>query len=78
MPIYEYLCSSCQKSFEHLARTLSDKPAACPLCGSTRKLTKQLSTFAPNTAPTIPVSCGGCPGASGGCPSARAGGCGGH
>ncbi len=45
MPLYDYRCETCGKSFEFLARTLSSKPEACPSCGGTR-LTKALSAFA--------------------------------
>ena len=57
MPIYEYACSACGKSFEYLARTLSDKPAKCPACGA-KKLSKQLSSFAKPAAVT--TGCGSC------------------
>lgn len=75
MPIYEYTCQVCQKTFEHLARTLTDSPKACPACGSRKKLAKQLSTFAP-AKPTqaVPAGCRGCAGASA-CPSLSQGGC---
>ena len=76
MPIYEYTCADCNTAFEHLARTLSDKPTKCPSCGRTGKLVKQLSTFAPASAtPALPSGCHGCAGASH-CPSAVRGGCG--
>ena len=75
MPIYEYTCADCGATFEHLARTLSDKPVKCPACGTRGKLSKQLSTFAPaRPAPSLPSGCHGCAGASH-CPSAAAGGC---
>ena len=47
MPVYEYTCKSCESSFEHLHRTLSDavKPPACPECGSP-KTARRLSVFA--------------------------------
>ncbi|MBL7077556.1 MAG: zinc ribbon domain-containing protein [Kiritimatiellae bacterium] len=44
MPIYEYKCSKCGHSFDHLARTLSDVARKCPECGA-RNPVKQLSTF---------------------------------
>jgi len=74
MPIYEYTCGDCDSAFEHLARTLSDKPAKCPACGGTKKLIKQLSTFAPATAAPAPRGCHACASAPH-CPSAAAGGC---
>ena len=45
MPLYTYTCTRCGHTFEHLARTLSDKPSKCPACGAP-KPTKNLSTFA--------------------------------
>ncbi len=73
MPIYEYECRACGKSFEHLARTLTEKAPACPSCGA-KKPAKQLSTFsAAVAAPSAPhCSLGACPSgsccANGGCP----------
>lgn len=72
MPIYEYTCDACGKAFEHLARTLSDKPDACPACGR-KRLNKQFSTFAPAAA--TPKGCGDCASAPA-CPASRLGGCG--
>ncbi|MEI6646383.1 MAG: zinc ribbon domain-containing protein [bacterium] len=75
MPIYEYTCHACQKTFEHLARTLSDKPKECPACGNKKKLVKQFSSFAaPQARPLVPSGCHGCAGASC-CPSLSQGGC---
>jgi len=73
MPIYEYACAACGHAFEHLARTLADKPVKCPACGA-KKLSKQFSTFAPAAA--APKGCVSCEHAPA-CPSARLGGCGG-
>ncbi len=72
MPIYEFVCEGCGHAFEHLARTLSDHPKACPACGSGR-LRKQFSTFAPTAA--LPKGCGTCANVPA-CPAARSGGCG--
>jgi len=73
MPIYEYSCSVCDHAFEYLARSFSDTPEKCPVCGA-KKLGKRFSTFAPAVA--APKQCGGCANAPT-CPSARTGGCGG-
>ncbi len=47
MPIYEYVCQSCQASFELLVRG-SEEPT-CPQCHSTQ-LEKQFSVPAAHTA----------------------------
>lgn len=44
MPLYEYTCADCGKTFELLVKSASDTPA-CPHCGGV-KLSKQFSTFA--------------------------------
>jgi len=64
MPLYEFHCSKCENDFELLVPTSQwEGNAACPRCGS-KKLTKQLSVFAPaGPAASGPVPCdfGGCP-----------------
>lgn len=72
MPIYEYTCTACGHAFEHLARTLTDKPEKCPVCGA-KKIAKQISTFA--AAQARPKGCGGCA-SEPACPASRGGGCG--
>ncbi len=76
MPIYEYLCSDCNHSFEALVRNSKETPAACPECKSSR-LKRKISTF----APSVPAGHGGgcaheavCPSASPSC--GCGGGCG--
>jgi putative FmdB family regulatory protein len=34
MPIYSYLCQSCQGTFDELVRKPDDEPAKCPYCES--------------------------------------------
>jgi putative FmdB family regulatory protein len=47
MPLYEFICSDCEKDFEALVPSANWRgAAACPHCGS-KKLTKKLSVFAP-------------------------------
>jgi putative FmdB family regulatory protein len=68
MPIYEYDCQSCKKTFEKLVKSMSskDKPA-CPDCGS-KQTSRKLSAFAAvassaGTAPSAgPKMCGRCGG----------------
>jgi putative FmdB family regulatory protein len=44
MPIYEYRCANCDRSFEAFVRP-SDDSAQCPHCNGS-KLTREMSTFA--------------------------------
>jgi putative FmdB family regulatory protein len=44
MPIYEYRCSNCDRSFEAFVRS-GDDGAQCPHCHGS-KLTREMSTFA--------------------------------
>ena len=44
MPIYEFVCMSCESHFEELLR-LDDGDPECPECGSP-KTRRQLSVFA--------------------------------
>lgn len=34
MPIYEYECQACQKTFEHLVFKDKNQEISCPCCGS--------------------------------------------
>ena len=43
MPMYEYVCMTCEEHFEELVR--GDEDVFCPRCGAA-KVAKQLSTFA--------------------------------
>jgi putative FmdB family regulatory protein len=71
MPIYEYTCKSCQKTFDHLAKSMADNEAKvrCPECGSPQTR-RALSVFAvaseqgrPSSAmPSGPGMCGRCGG----------------
>ncbi|MFC1498532.1 zinc ribbon domain-containing protein [Verrucomicrobiota bacterium] len=76
MPIYEYQCGKCKKSFEHLARSMSDPAPKCPKCGA-GEVEKQLSSFSalsgnshdsslPPCSSEGTCPSGGC--AGGGCP----------
>ena len=66
MPIYEFVCMSCEEHFEELVR--GDAQVACPECGAT-KVAKQLSTFAMTgtAGQTGAFGGGGCCGGSCGC-----------
>ena len=65
MPLYEYTCQSCGKSFETIVKH-NEKPD-CEFCGS-KKVERQLSSFAAHVGGTEIPSCaeGGCPGFAGG------------
>lgn len=65
MPIYDYTCKSCNKSFEHLARRMDEPAPVCPECGS-KQTEKGLSTFAVNgsassSGGSLPMGGGCCP-----------------
>ena len=66
MPIYEFVCLSCEEHFEELVR--GETQVACPNCGATT-VAKQISTFAmTGTAGQIGAfGGGGCCGGSCGC-----------
>jgi putative FmdB family regulatory protein len=56
MPIYEYVCSSCQRRFEKLVRRFGDA-VECPSCAS-GAVEKQLSTFAVSVSSPTPAFAG--------------------
>jgi putative FmdB family regulatory protein len=76
MPIYEYVCMSCESHFEELVR--NDETPKCPDCGK-RKVQRQFSVFATHgtgsqpsfSGPASPsmggTGGGGCCGGSCGC-----------
>jgi putative FmdB family regulatory protein len=67
MPIYDYVCMTCEAHFEELVG-MSDPDPACPDCGKT-KVVKQFSTsFAAHGTAGQPSYGGGCcGGACGSC-----------
>jgi putative FmdB family regulatory protein len=67
MPIYDYVCMTCEAHFEELIG-MSDPDPACPDCGKT-KVVKQFSTsFAAHGTAGQPSYGGGCcGGACGSC-----------
>jgi putative FmdB family regulatory protein len=75
MPIYEYRCEACERSFEVLTSFAErDRPHACPSCESVRTRV-QVSSFAAiggagefsSTLPMAQSTGGGCCGGSCGC-----------
>jgi putative FmdB family regulatory protein len=73
MPIYEYVCMSCESHFEELVRL--DESPPCPDCGS-EKAKRQFSSFAAHGLTKAPS--GGSSGGSGGGCCGGSCGCGGH
>jgi putative FmdB family regulatory protein len=66
MPIYDYVCMSCECHFEELVG-MSDPDPTCPDCGNA-KVAKQFSTsFAAHGTAGQPSFGGGCCGGSCGC-----------
>ena len=69
MPIFEYLCKDCSRTFEALV--MNSKQPECPACHG-QHLEQLLSTFAPRANSTAsasaPSPCGA--GACGTCPHA--------
>lgn len=46
MPIYEYVCQTCNSKFEKLVRSMNaEQNIACPKCGG-KKVGRQFSSFA--------------------------------
>ncbi len=68
MPLYEYTCGDCGKTFEFLARNSEQTPDKCPSCEGTT-LKKQFSAFAISTGSSSSpaAKCESCPN-QGGCP----------
>lgn len=77
MPIYEYVCKSCDAKFEQLVRTMSGGDAdrakfKCPQCGS-KQTARALSVFAVSSdsvksaGSDEPPMCGRCGGMPGSC-----------
>jgi putative FmdB family regulatory protein len=61
MPIYEYVCKSCNKEFEAI-RPMSQKdaPLECEKCGS-KKVKRKLAMFYPHSeGKAIAGTSGGC------------------
>jgi len=71
MPIYEYVCMTCESHFEELVRGDQDPP--CPDCGA-KRVARQFSVFATKAKTPQPsfrgatgAGGGGCCGGSCGC-----------
>lgn len=65
MPIYEFVCMTCESHFEELVRLDAPDPA-CPDCGATR-VARQLSVFASHGTAEQPSFGGPAGGGGGGC-----------
>jgi putative FmdB family regulatory protein len=71
MPIYEYRCTDCEKSFETFVRTGRDE-AECPSCHGTN-LVREMSVFASGSADGDNAAVGESLVRSGGCCGGRCG-----
>jgi putative FmdB family regulatory protein len=58
MPVYEYVCQSCQRTFSVLILKVSDEKTTCPECGS-EDVVKKFSTFSCGVTPGSLFSGGG-------------------
>jgi putative FmdB family regulatory protein len=72
MPLFEFICKTCNKKFEKLILSDEDKNIVCPACGAD-KVEKQFSSFAAKSSasacsPSMPA---GCPGKQSGCCGCR-------
>jgi putative FmdB family regulatory protein len=65
VPIYEYVCMTCESHFEELVGMNGPDPE-CPDCGAS-KVARQVSVFAAHGAAAQPSFGGGCCGGSCGC-----------
>ena len=63
MPIYEYVCMSCESHFEELVG-MSDPDPACPDCGKAKVAKQFSSSFAAHGMAGQPSFGGGCCGGS--------------
>lgn len=70
MPIFEYQCQKCEKRFEHLVRSRTEKPPRCPACGATNPK-KQLSVFSASAKAADLPSCASSQCSSGSCASGK-------
>jgi putative FmdB family regulatory protein len=78
MPLFEYECAKCRRSFEKLVRSSEAVlTVACPSCGS-HKTKKRVSAFAHAVkgGSSTPKSSGSCGCGGGNCGGCK--GCGGH
>lgn len=65
MPIFEFVCKSCESKFETLVMN-ADEHVNCKCCGS-ENLEKQFSSFAAHNSTTGSPDTGSMPSTGGGC-----------
>jgi len=58
MPVYEYVCKSCKRTFSVLILSSSKDKTTCPDCGS-EDVVKKFSTFSCGVTPGSVLSSGG-------------------
>jgi putative FmdB family regulatory protein len=73
MPVYEYRCLDCERTFEALVRTGRDD-AECPSCSGTH-LTREMSVFASPTTGDGAARAASAIAANGGSRMTSGGGC---
>lgn len=57
MPLYEYQCKKCEKTFETLvSASKADEPQECPECGS-KETSRKLSSFCASVKGSASSSC---------------------
>jgi len=68
MPIYEFICNSCEKEFEAIVSSTDTTSVSCPSCES-KDVKKVMSAssikMGGSTTATAPPLAGGCGGGSG-------------
>jgi len=52
MPLYDYRCTACRRTFETLLDRWNADAPACPHCGTARAV-RQFSVFAVASAPSV-------------------------
>jgi putative FmdB family regulatory protein len=78
MPIYDYRCTDCGHSFDHLQKLSDPLLIDCPACGesSLEKLLSAPAVQVRGSRSAAPMACGAGPEIQAACPHAHGPGCG--